>query len=53
MSDHYRTLAAPAEFRHKIERSEFLGLAFRCSADEEFFETLRQIERRHFDATHH
>jgi uncharacterized YigZ family protein len=53
MSDHYRTLAAPAEFRHNIDRSEFLGLAYPCSTDEKFFESLRQIEKRHFDATHH
>ncbi|HEX9160902.1 MAG TPA: YigZ family protein [Thermoanaerobaculia bacterium] len=53
MSDSYRTLAAPAEFRQKIERSEFLGIAFPCSADEKFFEALHRIEKQHFDATHH
>jgi uncharacterized YigZ family protein len=53
MSDSFRTLAAPAEFRHKIERSEFLGLAFSCSSDEEFFAELKAIEKKHFDATHH
>ena len=53
MSDHYRTLAAPAEFRHKIERSEFLGIAFPVTRDDEFFEELARIEKRHFDATHH
>ncbi len=53
MSDSYRTLAAPAELRHKIERSEFLGLAFPCASDDDFFASLKQIEKRHFDATHH
>lgn len=53
MSDHYRTLAAPAEFRHKIERSEFLGIAFPVSHDHAFFEELARIGKRHFDATHH
>ena len=53
MADHYRTLAAPAEFRHKIERSEFLGIAFPVASEERFFEELARIEKRHFDATHH
>ncbi|MDQ3282772.1 MAG: IMPACT family protein [Acidobacteriota bacterium] len=53
MSDHYRTLAAPAEFRHKIERSEFLGLALPCTSDEQFFEELTRTQKRYFDATHH
>ena len=52
-ADHYRTLAAHAESRLKIERSEFLGIAFPCSSDEDFFAELQQIEKRHFDATHH
>ncbi len=26
--DHYQTLNAPVEFREKVERSEFLGMAF-------------------------
>ena len=53
MSDHFLTLASPAEFRHKIERSEFLGIAFPCTSDESFFDRLHQIEKQHFDATHH
>ena len=52
-SDHYRTLVAPAEFRLKVERSEFLGLAFPCASDDEFFAGLQRIEKQHFDATHH
>ena len=51
--DHYRTLAEPAEFRHKIERSEFLGLAFPVTTDEEFFAELERTQKRYFDATHH
>jgi len=51
--DSYRTLAAPATFRHKIERSDFLGLAFATSSDDEFFAALKQIEKEQFDATHH
>lgn len=53
MSDHYRTLAAAVEFRHKIERSEFLGIAFPVESEEAFFEELPRIQKRHFDATHH
>ncbi len=53
MSDSYRTLAAPAEFRLKVERSDFHGLAFPCASDDEFFASLKQIEKQHFDARHH
>lgn len=51
--DHYRTLAAPAESRIKIERSEFLGIAFPVTSEDEFFSVLHRIEKQHFDATHH
>lgn len=53
MSDHFRTLAAPVEFRHKIERSEFLGIAFPVTREEGFFTELERVQKRHFDATHH
>jgi uncharacterized YigZ family protein len=53
MSDHYQTLAARIEFRHKIERSEFLGVALPITGEEEFFADLHRIEKQHFDATHH
>jgi len=53
MSDHYRTIAAPAESRIKIERSEFLGIAFPIASEEAFFAGLQRIEKQHFDATHH
>jgi uncharacterized YigZ family protein len=52
-ADHYRTLAGPVEFRHKIERSEFLGIAFPVTTDDEFSRQLHAIEKRYFDATHH
>jgi len=51
--DHYRTLAARAEHRIKVERSEFLGIALPVSSEESFFDELRAIEKKHFDATHH
>jgi uncharacterized YigZ family protein len=53
LNDCYRTLRARAEFRQKIERSDFLGIAFPVPTDEEFFAQLDGIAKRHFDATHH
>jgi uncharacterized YigZ family protein len=53
VSDHYRTLSGVAEFRHKIERSEFLGIAFPAGGEDAFFAELARIQKRHFDATHH
>ncbi len=51
--DHYRTLAARAEFAHKIERSEFLGIAFPIASEDEFFAELERVQKKYFDATHH
>jgi uncharacterized YigZ family protein len=51
--DHYRTLAARAEHRIKVERSEFLGIAFPVAGEEAFFAELHAIEKKTFDATHH
>lgn len=51
--DHYRTLAEPAELRQKIERSEFLGIAFPVTTEEAFFAELERVQKRFFDATHH
>jgi len=53
LNDHYRSIASTAEFRHKIERSEFFGIAFSVSEEEKFFEALNAIAKEHFDATHH
>lgn len=53
MSDHFRTIAAPIDFRHKIERSEFLGIASPVTTEEAFFDELTRIQKRDFDATHH
>jgi uncharacterized YigZ family protein len=52
MTDHYRTLKERAEFRHKIERSEFLGIAFPIASEIAFFAELDAIAKRHHDATH-
>jgi len=53
MRDSYRTLSAPAEFRQKIERSDFLGLAVPVSDERDFITQLNAASKRHFDATHH
>jgi uncharacterized YigZ family protein len=53
MADHYRTSAARTEFRHKIERSEFLGIAFPVTSEELFFSELQRAQKQYFDATHH
>jgi uncharacterized YigZ family protein len=53
MSDNYRTLAARVEFTQKIERSEFLGIAFPIASEEQFFAEYERIQKRFFDATHH
>ena len=53
MSDHYRTVAAPVGFRLKIERSEFLGIAFPVLSEPDFLGELAAIQKKHFDATHH
>lgn len=52
MLDHYRTLSSASEFRQKIDRSEFLGVAFPVSDDESFFTELASLTKRHYDATH-
>ncbi|HEX8410022.1 MAG TPA: YigZ family protein [Thermoanaerobaculia bacterium] len=51
--DHYRTLVERVEFRHKIERSDFLGIAFPVASEEEFFAELALVQKKYFDATHH
>lgn len=53
MSDHYRTIVERVELRHKIERSDFLGIAFPLAAEEDFFPELERIQKKYFDATHH
>jgi len=53
MSDHYRTIDARVEHRLKIERSEFLGIAFPVTNEDQFFEELGRIQKRWFEATHH
>lgn len=53
MSDHFQTIAGEVEHRLKIERSEFLGVAFPCSSEDDFDAALQRLQKTHFDATHH
>jgi uncharacterized YigZ family protein len=53
MSDHYRTIAEPAEARTRVERSEFLARAFPLQSEDAFFERLNVLQKTSFDATHH
>ena len=52
-ADHYRTISERVEFRHKIERSDFLGIAVPVTSEEEFFAELERVQKKDFDATHH
>lgn len=53
MRDVYRTIERSAQFRQKIERSEFLGIAFPVTSEAAFTSALEAIRKEHFDATHH
>lgn len=53
MRDVYRTIGEAAEYRQKIERSEFLGYAFAVADEAAFAAHLAAIRKEHFDATHH
>src|SRR5256885_11512633 len=50
--DHYKALAAPSEFRQKINRSEFLGIAIHVETEDAFFVEFAALTKRHYDATH-
>ena len=53
MKDAYRTIEHRAEFRQKIERSEFLAIAIPVVTEAEFMTALEAVRKEHFDATHH
>ena len=51
--DDYSRVSAEARATIKIQRSEFIGIAFPVPALEDFDAALARISREHFDATHH
>ena len=53
MNDSYHTLRGRAEFRQKIDRSDFLGIAFPIDTEGAFFAELYRIAKQMHDATHH
>jgi uncharacterized YigZ family protein len=53
LKDHFRSIASRVESSLKIERSEFLGIAFPIASEQQFFEQLNTIAKQHHDATHY
>jgi uncharacterized YigZ family protein len=51
--DEYAWVASEARATVKIQRSEFIGIAFPAPTQETFDAALTRISREHFDATHH
>ncbi|MCM2316515.1 MAG: YigZ family protein [Thermoanaerobaculia bacterium] len=51
--DEYALVAGEARATVKIQRSEFIGVAFPAPTQEAFDSALARISREHFDATHH
>lgn len=48
----YRSIARDARIEHDIQRSRFIGLAYRVFSLEDFGELVRQQRREHPDAAH-
>jgi uncharacterized YigZ family protein len=51
--DEYARVASEARATIKIQRSEFIGIAFPAPTQDDFDAALARISREHFDATHH
>lgn len=52
-ADSYQRIAKEARASLKIEKSEFIGIAFPIEAENEFSGGLRRIEKEFHSATHH
>lgn len=52
-SDSYEKIAKQARASLKIEKSEFIAIAFPIRAENEFADELRRIEKEFHSATHH
>ncbi|MEO8216614.1 MAG: YigZ family protein [Acidobacteriota bacterium] len=50
--DRYSTLAGRGEARLKIQRSQFIGIAFPTRSPEDFFEAIEALTGTWFDASH-
>jgi uncharacterized YigZ family protein len=53
LPDSYRTLREEAEARCRVQRSEFIGVAFPVSSESSFAARLAELQKSHFSATHH
>lgn len=51
--DEYELVRGETRATLKIQRSEFIGIAFVAPTQEAFDAALARIQREHFDATHH
>jgi uncharacterized YigZ family protein len=51
--DEYELVQGEARATIKIQRSEFIGIAFPAPTQDAFDTALTRIQREHFDATHH
>ena len=52
-SDHYLTIARPAEASNRERSSKFLAFAYPVEREEEIREALDALRKRFYDATHH
>ena len=52
-TDLFETIDLPQEAETKIDRSRFLAIAVPLKSEADFAGALENIEKRHFDATHH
>lgn len=51
--DSWMTLREVSRASLRIQRSEFVGIAFPCVSEDEFASELAAIQKEHHDATHH
>lgn len=49
----YKTLKTPSESKFTVKGSKFLGFAYPINSQEEIDETLKEIRKKFYDATHH
>lgn len=53
LPDRWTTIADEVRASIRVQRSEFIGIAFPCGAEEQFRKRLDEIQREYHDATHH
>lgn len=53
LDDSWTTIEGESSASLKVQRSEFVAVAFPCESEEEFQQRLVELQKEHFDATHH